>query len=692
VHSLQEDIAELDANLAHYRGELETLARSYDLLRDEVRVLLKSRRWRLGNFLLSLPGRFVGKPPETLADTLLAKAGSTAETLTGRQRRDSVRKRHRESPASDTSIRDTRRRTLEVSPSSETEMVDITEPLQNAIDDARPGRRVISIPPGRYLVRTVRLVSDTAIQGTDDGETVLRLAPNANGHMFTNAGHGRGNRDLELRNLTLEGNGLVQQRSPGDESYNFCSIVYFNAVDGVRLIDIKASDAKQAAAHFTLCDDVVVDGLRGERIGWSGVSTSGTDRIVVTNTRIVDSGRDGVHSAIHLDGGNAAFVECTVRTCTGYGVMLDSEFSPLSGAVVTADIADCRTGISIGGYRNNELTHVLVRDSLVENNETGIAVSNAKHVFVDGVAIRGNTGAGLTFDEGRLCADVVVTNTRFENNGQELAGDDRIAGASLLNNHPPEINKPVRTRGAWASIQANTGTCTVCGTESHFIHVGGPARESYRCQRCQASLRERGQARAIVELYGEGIQNLEALCRQPSFRSLAVFEPAIAGPFSRYFRQLPNYVQSYQWEGLAPGETRNGVASQDLLALTFPDASFDLVITSDVMEHVRRPYAAFEEIRRVLKPGGRHVFTVPIGNPLPEETVFRVDTTTDADVALLPPRYHVAGDGGRSLVYTEFGRDMLAALRDVGFETQVSDDVGVPTGPGSPTFISTKTG
>lgn len=44
----------------------------------------------------------------------------------------------------------------------------------------------------------------------------------------------------------------------------------------------------------------------------------------------------------------------------------------------------------------------------------------------------------------------------------------------------------------------------------------------------------------------------------------------------------------------------------------FPDASFDLVVCSDVIEHVDDPNAMLVEIRRLLVPGGRTIITTPI--------------------------------------------------------------------------------
>ena len=52
-------------------------------------------------------------------------------------------------------------------------------------------------------------------------------------------------------------------------------------------------------------------------------------------------------------------------------------------------------------------------------------------------------------------------------------------------------------------------------------------------------------------------------------------------------------------------------------ALPHPDASFDLVCSSWVLEHVEEPAVAFAEIARVLAPGGRFIFLTPnVRHPL----------------------------------------------------------------------------
>jgi SAM-dependent methyltransferase len=49
----------------------------------------------------------------------------------------------------------------------------------------------------------------------------------------------------------------------------------------------------------------------------------------------------------------------------------------------------------------------------------------------------------------------------------------------------------------------------------------------------------------------------------------------------------------------------------DLAQLPFQDQSFDLIVSRSVVEHLERPAAVFAEFQRVLRPGGRVVFTTP---------------------------------------------------------------------------------
>jgi 2-polyprenyl-3-methyl-5-hydroxy-6-metoxy-1,4-benzoquinol methylase len=49
--------------------------------------------------------------------------------------------------------------------------------------------------------------------------------------------------------------------------------------------------------------------------------------------------------------------------------------------------------------------------------------------------------------------------------------------------------------------------------------------------------------------------------------------------------------------------------------LGFPDGRFDCVVSIDVLEHLQQDQPFLKEVKRVLKPNGRAVVTVPNGDP-----------------------------------------------------------------------------
>ncbi len=53
------------------------------------------------------------------------------------------------------------------------------------------------------------------------------------------------------------------------------------------------------------------------------------------------------------------------------------------------------------------------------------------------------------------------------------------------------------------------------------------------------------------------------------------------------------------------------VVEGSVLEMPFPDASFDLAVSLDVIEHLEDDLGALRELRRVVAPGGRLLVTVP---------------------------------------------------------------------------------
>lgn len=64
-------------------------------------------------------------------------------------------------------------------------------------------------------------------------------------------------------------------------------------------------------------------------------------------------------------------------------------------------------------------------------------------------------------------------------------------------------------------------------------------------------------------------------------------------------------------EGEVPADARACAEVGDALELPYADETFDVVLISEVLEHVPQDVRAIEEFTRVLKPGGVAAITVP---------------------------------------------------------------------------------
>lgn len=230
------------------------------------------------------------------------------------------------------------------------------------------------------------------------------------------------------------------------------------------------------------------------------------------------------------------------------------------------------------------------------------------------------------------------------------------------------LRKELLVRGGTAGPSVFDGYCTVCGRHSFFLKTGDNLRETYNCENCHSNSRNRHLSKVLIETFAvEGPCSLDSLiAARPG---LAVYESQASGAIHDRLKALKNYTCSEYFADVAPGSlSASGILCQDIQRLSFPDNSFDLVITQDVMEHVREPELAWKEIYRVLKPGGYHVFTVPWDRE--QKTVRRVKLDGEKEVHVLPRRVHEDGirDG---LVYTDFGYDMIEELDATGFHTSV---------------------
>jgi len=212
------------------------------------------------------------------------------------------------------------------------------------------------------------------------------------------------------------------------------------------------------------------------------------------------------------------------------------------------------------------------------------------------------------------------------------------------------------------------GCCTACGNSGRFYKKGENLRETFICDICGSNSRNRHLALVLFDALGlAGPCSVKKIVRE--FPRLKVYEAQSDGAVNRLLGRLPGYISSEFFADVPPGSiSKSGVLCQDLQKLTFKDGSFDLVISQDVLEHVRVPELAWREIYRVLTPSGFHIFTIPFHRD--KKTVRRVGLDGDKDTFILPKIFH--GDGVRDgLVYTDFGNDLIDHLKGLGFSTTV---------------------
>jgi SAM-dependent methyltransferase len=82
-------------------------------------------------------------------------------------------------------------------------------------------------------------------------------------------------------------------------------------------------------------------------------------------------------------------------------------------------------------------------------------------------------------------------------------------------------------------------------------------------------------------------------------------------PLYGLYREFAETITCVDWAN-SPHEVRHADVLCDLnQPIPLPDASFDTIIFSDVMEHLYRPQQAMLEIRRLLRPGGTLLMNVP---------------------------------------------------------------------------------
>jgi SAM-dependent methyltransferase len=213
------------------------------------------------------------------------------------------------------------------------------------------------------------------------------------------------------------------------------------------------------------------------------------------------------------------------------------------------------------------------------------------------------------------------------------------------------------------------GYCGVCQRDTDFLIDFQYAftlpdgtqfpnlRERLECVHCRLNTRMRGALHFMRDHARMRTDSVIYACEQitPLFRAVA----------DRYKGAIGS---EYLHDGTPRGGTNtSGIRHEDATQLTFKTASFDCILSFDVLEHIPDYNPALGEALRCLRPGGRLLLTVPF-NLGATDHLERATLINGNVQHLLPPEYH--GDPlneSGALCFRHYGWGLLDELRAIGF-------------------------
>lgn len=217
------------------------------------------------------------------------------------------------------------------------------------------------------------------------------------------------------------------------------------------------------------------------------------------------------------------------------------------------------------------------------------------------------------------------------------------------------------------TVEGISGHCSLCDAPRKFpcpelaAGLAPSFREGLLCEACRCNARQRA---AAALLFANGAIGATYLTEQasPVYLALRRRVPRLVGSEFASWRQRLR-LSAWLWRQRVPTWVRHA----DVTSLRFATASFDAVLSLDVLEHVPDYRAALREFARVLRPGGSCVLSVPFYvDREATATLARIDAAGRIE-HLQPPEYHGDPLGGGVLCFHHFGWDLLDALREAGF-------------------------
>lgn len=234
------------------------------------------------------------------------------------------------------------------------------------------------------------------------------------------------------------------------------------------------------------------------------------------------------------------------------------------------------------------------------------------------------------------------------------------------------LSEPMKNHEIRRSIEKNLieareffGICNIAGTYTKFSIQHDNIRETVLSAETGSFNRQRqlicGLSYALLKTPTATLEEIASVINK---NRLTIYTTEANGAFLLHLQKYVDPTLLYSSEYFGPnyqsGEFVNGIRHEDLQQTSFADNSFDIILSTEVFEHIPDAVKAEKEIIRILKPGGVYCFTVPIGLTMPHDKI-HAELNADGSITHhFPPEYH--GDPVRAegiLVFRIFSHKEL---------------------------------
>ena len=206
------------------------------------------------------------------------------------------------------------------------------------------------------------------------------------------------------------------------------------------------------------------------------------------------------------------------------------------------------------------------------------------------------------------------------------------------------LRRNLRRLRTWLRYRGTDRYCPVCRHSAKaFLPTGVHPRPDALCPWCRSTERDR-----LSALFLD--QKTDLFDGVPRRVLHVAPEPCLQSRFQRTLGA--GYVT-------ADLHRRDVMEQMDITDIKHPDASFDVIYCSHVLEHVDNDRQAMREFHRILRPGGWAILNVPVT----ADQTFEDPSITDPD-----ERTRLFGQDDH---VRRYGPDYIDRLKDVGFEVTV---------------------